>query len=80
MCSRVCRTPDAEDDEKQDETSVRLAERIYKGGMSFFSGKAEMIILYANFMIDVSRQAAAGHSQLVAAKNLKPTIVQQVTH
>ena len=46
--------------------------------MSFFSGKAEMVILYANFMIEVSHQAAAGHSQLVAAKDLKPGIVQQV--
>jgi len=44
--------------------------------MSFFSGDAEMVLHYANFMMEVSGQQA-GHSQLVAAKNLRPTLVQQ---
>jgi hypothetical protein len=78
MVARICRTRDDEDDEKQDEASVKLAERLYKGGMAFFSGKAQMVILYANFMIEVNHQSTAGQSQLVAAKNLKPSIVEQV--
>jgi hypothetical protein len=45
--------------------------------MSFFSSKAEMVLLYANFMVEVSSQQQAGHSQLVAAKNLKPSLVEQ---
>ena len=45
--------------------------------MSFFSGDAAMVLHYANFMMEVSGQQQAGHSQLVAAKNLKPNIVQQ---
>ncbi|GAX73193.1 hypothetical protein CEUSTIGMA_g646.t1 [Chlamydomonas eustigma] len=77
MASRVCRTLDAEDDEKQDAASVKLADKILKGGMSFFSSKAEMVLLYANFMVEVSGQQQAGHSQLVAAKNLKPSLVEQ---
>lgn len=77
MVARICRTLDKDDDEKLDEASVKLAERMLKGGMSFFGSKAEMVILMANFMIEVSRQQQAGHSQLVAAKNLKPSIVQQ---
>ena len=30
MCSRVCRTYDIEDDEKLDQASVKLAERMIK--------------------------------------------------
>ena len=36
-----------------------------------------MVLLYANFMMEVSGQQQAGHSQLVAAKNLKPSLVEQ---
>lgn len=76
MCSRICRTLDKDDDEKQDPDSVKLAERILKGGLAFYSSKAEMALLYTSFLIEVSHQQQAGHSQLVAAKNLNPSYPQ----
>ena len=32
MCARVCRTWDVDDDEKLDQTSVKLAEKVLKVG------------------------------------------------
>jgi PAS domain S-box-containing protein len=80
MCARVCRTLDKDDGgwhEKYDQASVRAAEKMMKGGLSFFGSEAEMALLYASFMIDVMKTMQSGHSQLVAAKNLKPNFSQQ---
>ncbi len=45
--------------------------------MTFFSSNPEMVLLYANFMVEVNKAQQAGHSQFMAAKALKPSLVEQ---
>ncbi|PNW74156.1 hypothetical protein CHLRE_13g587550v5 [Chlamydomonas reinhardtii] len=75
VLSRVMRKFDV--DGGVDEEAAALGETIIKAGMHTFPTDAFLLILYANFLLEVRKDAPAARTQLQLALKHMPTLVQR---
>ncbi|GFR46156.1 hypothetical protein Agub_g7683, partial [Astrephomene gubernaculifera] len=60
-----------------DETSAALGETIIKAGMQVFPNSPFLLILYANFMLEVHKDGPAARTQLQLAGKQAPGLVEK---
>ncbi|GFR46148.1 hypothetical protein Agub_g7674, partial [Astrephomene gubernaculifera] len=60
-----------------DETSAALGETIIKAGMQVFPNSPHLLILYANFMLEVRKDGPAARTQLQLAGKQAPGLVEK---
>ncbi|KAG2435422.1 hypothetical protein HYH02_011922 [Chlamydomonas schloesseri] len=69
-CSRVWRDRNTLDPE-----AVKKAHNIVKAGLAMFPGSAYMVLLHADFMIDVLGVSQSGASRIEDARKLSPSLM-----
>ncbi|KAG2494508.1 hypothetical protein HYH03_007276 [Edaphochlamys debaryana] len=73
VVARCCRV--WHEDYKLDPEAVNTAHQIIKAGLAMFPGSAFMVLLHANFMIDVLGVHQSGSRRIEDARKLSPSLM-----
>ncbi|KAG2494502.1 hypothetical protein HYH03_007271 [Edaphochlamys debaryana] len=73
VVARCCRV--WHEDYKLDPEAVNTAHQIIKAGLAMFPGSAFMVLLHANFMIDVLGVHQSGSRRIEDARKLNPSLM-----
>ncbi|KAG2494506.1 hypothetical protein HYH03_007274 [Edaphochlamys debaryana] len=73
VVARCCRV--WHEDYKLDPAAVNTAHQIIKAGLAMFPGSAFMVLLHANFMIDVLGVHQSGSRRIEDARKLSPSLM-----
>ncbi|KAG2434419.1 hypothetical protein HYH02_012249 [Chlamydomonas schloesseri] len=59
------------------EEAAALGEKVIRAGMSVYSNNPTLLILYANFLLEVKRDGPAARTQLQLASKHSPTLLER---